>query len=167
MNFLLRLKHWQLFLLFALSVMLQTISHEIGFIFTFAILLGWTYSISIGINNLLPPNLKHKTGFFEFNIGYAFIYIGLSRYLLQQEALLEIIIPFHIYAYYAIFYSFFFAARQIRTFQNMRPTAFGECLSLIFLFWCSPIGLWFIQPQVNSIQEHCCPVNFQNKVRWL
>ncbi len=134
-------------------MMLNTVSHEIGFIIFLATLLGWFTSISLEINNQLPPNLKSRTKLLLIATGFTFIYSINAQYLFQQKDIMLYILPFHFFAMYGMFYSFFFAARQIKTYKLKRPVAYGECLSLIFAFWFFPIGLWFIQPTLNSIQD--------------
>jgi hypothetical protein len=50
-----------------------------------------------------------------------------------------------------MFYALWFTAKQFMSLQRQEALTFIDYSGPFFLLWFFPIGIWFIQPKVNSI----------------
>ncbi len=190
-------KHWQLFLLFfGLPLLFEivffstTLFTVIGnsenqeptaILYSFrlfpifmivylAVFLGWFWSISNGLQQIIPQNIKMNTKYLKFSIYYAFIYIVLiciflffqftkfisidntdEHFSSSFTIVFGLIVPFHLFAMFSIFYSLYFTAKTIKTVELQRDVRLSEFIGEFFLLWFYPIGIWFIQPRVNRL----------------
>ena len=55
------------------------------------------------------------------------------------------------YVFYAIVHFIMFPARVLRSIEQGKKAAIGECIGDFFLIVFLPIGIWFIQPRINQI----------------
>jgi hypothetical protein len=63
------------------------------------------------------------------------------------------IFPLHLTSMVGMFYGLWFTAKQFTTYQHGRDVSFLEYSGPFFLFWFSPIGVWFLQPKVNQLPD--------------
>lgn len=139
------------------------------------VLLGWFWSISIGLQSKLPKHLKMKTKAFKiFNL-YTGVYTGLlcsfliiapmSEWMMElfQENLkyFFLIIPLHLFAMFCIIYCMYFSGKTLKTVELQREAHRYEYYVEILLFWFSFIGVWIIQPRVNKLVNQELPENQQ------
>jgi hypothetical protein len=64
---------------------------------------------------------------------------------------LLIILPFHLFAMFCIFYVIWFIAKSIATIENNKVVGFDHYSGNFFLLWFYPIGIWFVHPKVRKI----------------
>ena len=50
-----------------------------------------------------------------------------------------------------LMYCFYFSAKMIKSCRLKREAQFSEYIGYFFLVWLFPIGVWFIQPQLNRL----------------
>lgn len=189
----LRAKHWQIFLAFfglpfimnivmtyqmamdfqngepanaiakAMSYTLPVIAISI---FT---LLGWIWSMAIGLQAKVPENIKMKVTKFKFFFFFPLVYISLFLIVFGLAmsnvfvggshnvhdswiiTMMLIILPIHIFSMFCMFYTIYFVSKTIRTIEMQMPARFSDFAGEFFLLWFFMIGVWIIQPRVNKI----------------
>lgn len=170
MNFFLKIPHWGLFLLIMGFVVL-------GFPFTiFGVFLGSTVFISLIylVFLLVPSTLyaswlfsagkllyhsgdKQETNFklFKFNfffglcymiLAYLFVYVFFDSELLSSV----IFLPIHLYALFCLFYEIYFVSRNLAIAER-KGSNLGDYVGYFFLVWLFPVGIWVIQPKINTL----------------
>lgn len=166
MNIFLNMKHWMLFLLIMVpAVAPNFISHlfhpkyvfATSFLIWIVVILGWLYSIAISANSRLPENLRRSTSVLNFVLPFAVVYC-----LYTSQSFLSLdsgprsseppvwLVPAHLFSMFGIFYTMWFAAKQLTTLLENREVKFTEFAGRFFLFWFFPLGVWFVQPEVNK-----------------
>lgn len=139
---------------------------------------GWVCSVGIGLQKHLPVGVTMKVGRFKLFLGIAISYLVLlscwigyifgymaDDIVQYQEGVSEIapdysflkwlgvIIPLHFFSMFAIFYSFYFNAKTLRSIELGREANSEEYLGHFFLFWFWFIGVWILQPTINKITD--------------
>jgi hypothetical protein len=185
MEFLLKLKHWQLFILtwgipILLNLMLVVDPTMIFQLFpvmmiTFMFgLFGWIYAIGTVLHQKLPGNVNlNLTSFKIFLlIPVAYILIIISVLIFGSEISLEadspwqtiswILIPVVLIVHFAsmvlIFLSLRFGAKVFRSVELGRLARFSDYGAEFFLIWFSPIGIWILQPRLNKLVDNVGPI---------
>lgn len=182
MKFLLKLKHWQLFIpaggLFILihisSIFISVFSaHDFLFsylayvfpplmILTIATLFAWIYGLvkefSAEIPSDINPSQKWFKILFTYSLSYMFILFILMGIMFSgkgfEEKYVFIILPFHFLAMFCNIYIFWFAGRTLKMAEVKRKVTFSEYAGEFFLMLFFYIGIWILQPRVNKmIQE--------------
>jgi hypothetical protein len=182
MKILLKIKHWQLFLiLFGLPFGFQIIfiSSMIGghsdFLFNYfiffpflmvlyiAIFFGWFWSIAVGLQYKVPADVKMKVGRFKiffftpliyilFIVGFMFIGFGTGHQ--PHPGIFALIVPLHLFSMFCMFHNLYFVSKTIKTIELQREVIFSDFAGEFFLIWFFPIGIWFIQPKLNKFAEN-------------
>jgi len=173
-SFFLRARHWQLFLLLAVIPMVAEMVAMIsmpmnagsskgpgGGDFVFASItmlymfcfLIWFWSLSSFLNSIVKPELKLKTKFLRFSLIYPAIYIPffLAIFFDLKPELFAIVLPLHFLAMFCIFYLLRFASKTLALAETGRPVSFYDYAGPFFLLWFYPVGVWIVQPRVNSL----------------
>ncbi|UOQ74516.1 hypothetical protein [Hymenobacter cellulosilyticus] len=175
MAFLLKLKHWQLFLLTWGLSLVANISSFVNFrlflsIFPLVMLLfvvgvlGWYWAIATTLFKLLPAGVKLNLRRFKVVLALPVVYIlfilgyfALS-FLMPDRlggalvlAIMWIIIPLHLLSMAGIFYGLRFAAKVLKSVELQREAHFGDYAAEFFLLWFSIIGVWIVQPRLNQL----------------
>lgn len=158
MNYLLKIKHWQLFAIMLLPTMFLnsfvtesvSICDLIGSIWLLAVYLLWLYSIGNIKYDEKGSSMLFK-GCFSYSIIYAvfilYTYnIGMSNFPYWH-------IPIHILALIASFYILYFATNVFVSHRKLNYDIGVDFLSTFILFWFFPIGLFFLQPKLNDIKK--------------
>lgn len=71
-----------------------------------------------------------------------------------QVAILGIFIfTLHFFSIFCILHTIFFAAKTIRSAELKRNARFSDFVGDFFLIWIFPVGIWFIQPRINTLIE--------------
>ena len=167
MKLYLQLKSWQLFIVFVTPMFLPIIfislnspPHTLlGITLLIAIvnLIGWLYSIGIVSNSRLPLTLKKNTMIYKICLLIPLVYIIFLAFFFPTiqdtgiqgyPAWLE---PFHLASMFGMFYGLYFTAKQFTALKNDCRVKFIDFSGTFFLFWFYPIGVWFIQPNVNEL----------------
>lgn len=179
----LSLKHWQLFLMFFLTMFLMQLamiptiifSKNFKFLFLFAgglagisflIFYGWFYFIIKGLNDKINnENLKIYKNYYLFFLFFPVIYIATTFTVLPQgftvstkestigASWLFFVLPAHFFSMFSIFYLMYKAAKTIKTVELQKRVTFGDFAGEFFLLWFSPIGIWILQPKINKFVE--------------
>ncbi len=178
MEFILRMKHWQLFIFLffiPLLVMIGTIWYGsatldlnnafllISFLivyFSFTVL-SWIKVVGINLNHKLPTHLINSTKRFKaaimFTLCYSFlvamsvvaaIYFG-KDYKPGTLAFIPFVIC-HIFSIVCSIYSLRFVAKTLNSLEHNRNSPFSEYWEDFLLIWIFPIGVWYIQPRINK-----------------
>lgn len=192
-------KHWHLFLLtFGIPIIFQFVmmgiifasfgsgnepdpSTMFSFIYVFPILmiifsgtlLGWFWSVAIGLQSKVPANVKMKVGMFKtfffipiaymlaFFVGITVLVNGLSSMTAAGEepspaimfGSMILLVPLHLFAMFCMFYCMYFVAKTFKTAELQREATFSDFLGEFFLVWFYPIGVWILQPKINKMVD--------------
>lgn len=162
MRFLLTAKHWQIFLLLIVVMILAEIKIEDypTLTMTFNItgtLIYFIWPLLVGheLQNYLPRKVELNYTFFMINgfliilgiVGAAII-TGGGAWHLEGLAALPVF-----YLLFAWFYVFSFPGRTMRSIENRREAGLSESIGDFFLTFFLPVGIWFLQPRINKIIE--------------
>ena len=160
MHFILKLKHWQVFLILSLASLTSNFEWVGNDFFnlainTFGVIIYflWYFAVGLELKEHLPPGIELGRTMFIIN---AFV-LPLSMLLL--------IVVFNgefssngffgfvwvIYLMYAIVQFIFFPARALKSVEQQAEMGFDQYFGyfLLMLFW--PVGIWWIQPKLNRI----------------
>jgi len=184
MKKLLQAKHWQLFMLtIGVPIILEIIlipfiiignNHmvilkimPIMFIFFVGGLFGWFWAIAIHLQEKLPDDLKLKVNRFKTFLLIPIIYFAIFFVFLDfimrgaiengtgpDPAVFALIIPFHLFAMFCIFYCLYFVSKIFKTVELQRKVTFSDFASEFFMIWFFPVGIWIIQPKINKMIEN-------------
>jgi hypothetical protein len=160
------MKHWQLFILLFLSVLFMTVA-SLFTIFYFA----WILAISIYITKKLPSSLKILSIILKsltaiailllvFKAAYVY-YLTLTfnansdtgndgMSLFNSLLSNEIIISFYILPVLYIVFSLAIA-KLFKSAETNSSATFSEYAGDFFMFLFSIIGLWILQPRINTL----------------
>jgi len=179
MNFLLRLKHWQLFLLLiGLPIIIRMITlirsedslssftnttflSLIPTIISMTVSIGWFYAMGTNLHKKLPGSVKMNLARFKiflfFLAVYAPIFIGfMINYTSANEKIVAfaVIVPFHLFSMFCISYCMYFNAKALKAIEMQRPVTFEDFAGDFFSFLFYPVGVWFIQPRINKLFDN-------------
>ena len=177
MRFLLRLKHWQLFLItwgIPIAINIYTFSKPELMVKLFPVMmivfiigiLGWIWAISTQLHKKLPMevnlNIKGFKIIFSVPIFYMLaltLWLGYQFYFRFPEgssnvgSIIGIIAFFHFVSMICILLGLRFAAQTMRSVELGRLAKFSDYAIEFFLIWFSPIGFWILQPRLNKLTE--------------
>jgi len=176
MNFFLKLKHWQVFLLLTglywiyaivvatiflllqnpiveiIDIVVTLLLRTLSVVFYF----GWFYALGVNLNEELPDTVemslkKFKWSLFLFPIVCMVfpIVVALFGNMRAMDNPVFYWIVFSI-LFFSIFYSYF-NAKSLKAVELQRPVVFKDYIGMFFLFLFYPIGIWVIQPRINKI----------------
>jgi hypothetical protein len=181
MNFFLRLKHWQLFLLLiGVPLVLQIIFVSVVvasndpfaammffpviMIIVLCTFFGWLYSVGAAMHKKIPFSMRPNLGRFKLFMLVPTVYISCICVFLAFIAratptlsgpgagiMVLIILPLHLFSMFCIFYCLYFAAKTLKMAELQRPLSFGDFAGEFFLMWFFPIGIWILQPRINYL----------------
>jgi len=158
--FLLKAKHWQIFILLItgiticnLKIATDPVLTLILSIFGLVIYFIWLMAIGNKLHEYLPKKVKLNYDLYLINsfvliLGYAVIMIitdGKGATFTGLAALPTF------YIFYAFLNFLAFPAKLINSIEIGKPAKFGEYVGDFFLIVFLPIGIWFLQPRVNKI----------------
>jgi hypothetical protein len=192
----LRAKHWQLFFLCFVTIvvayigffwaLLESLSEQtsfgrwdiqwaFGFFFSaialvIMIILGWLWSIAVGLHHLLPSGMNLSLKRFKLVFCFpVFHFLGSALLLFHSMSMLNynespeasetitMVLLFigmfisNIVAIAALWYCHYFVAKTIKSIQLKKEAVFSDYAGEFFLLLFYPVALWVIQPQVNRI----------------
>ncbi|MFK7970544.1 MAG: hypothetical protein AB8F95_09260 [Bacteroidia bacterium] len=145
------------------------------------VFLGWLWSIGKGLQDKIPEEFRLDTKWFQIAIIYSVAYyivfafamswfmdevlsqvsfptspqspFGPSGLLPSGNPAMMLIVPFHFLAIGCMFYSMFFAGKTLKTAELKRKVDLSDFVLEFMLFWFYPVGVWFIQPKVNTLAK--------------
>jgi hypothetical protein len=180
MNYFLRVKHWQLFLLLmGLPIIVQSIgavsiftTKDPGMILTtfpiimvlfIGIFLGWFYALGTSLHKKLPDTMKMSLSKFKLFLFIPMAYmLGLCIWIASlfvntpengnhTAGIILLIIPLHLFSMFCLFYCIYFIAKSLKAVELQKPVSFNDYAGEFFLIWFFPIGIWIIQPRINTL----------------
>ena len=166
MNFFLKVKHWQLFILMAIvPLIIVIVFNPFTFIvrLTYGIIgvgtfFGWLYSLGISLNRKLPEGLGIRTVYFKISF-FLLVFFFVGSIMIQvlydrpQHEDIFIMLPIVIFLQGCVFYMFYFIAKSLKTVELQRDTRYSDYADDFFRLWFYPIGIWNIQPRINELFE--------------
>ncbi len=116
----------------------------------------WIYSISIGLHEILPSNLrlkvkKFKTIFTTTLTLFILISIVMSLSIPSINDYSELFILLIFIIMLGLLYSIYFTAKTFKTCELQRNVGFSDFAGEFFLIWFFPVGIFIIQPKVNML----------------
>jgi len=158
-NWLLKMKHWQVFLLFALLYVASKspFSNQLtnGSLFLVALVgyVGWYAVLGNTLYNYLPRGTTYNLVWFLINAFLLIVSFGAVLILfdgnLQIDGLAAIL---GFYIFFAIGHLFWLPAAALVASETKKKPEFSQYAGtmLQLIFW--PVGIWFIQPRLNRLQ---------------
>ena len=127
-------------------------------------LFGWFYSVAVGLQKMVPLDIKMRVTLFKifFFIPLAYITLiivwlfvsingaGTARF---DPGIWVAIVPLHLFSTFCMFYNLYFVAKTLKTVELQRQVTFGDFVLEFFLAWFFPIGVWILQPRINKLIE--------------
>ena len=129
-------------------------------VFWMLILIGWLYSVGSAANAKLPGSLKKGTTLYMSGFAVAILYSTLLAVFFfpsvgiapNQPAEPPVwLVPLHLLSMLGMFYGLWFTAKQFSALQKNEDVKFIDYSGPFFLFWFSPVGVWFLQPRINDL----------------
>lgn len=162
MSFILRLKHWQVFLTLVAGLfignttieenqMLTTILSVAGMMIYFL----WMLFVGHGLYQLLPDKIELNYNLFMIN-SFVWLTAYTTVMVMSDGAGMKFTglaaLP-GFYLFYAFLHFLMFPARVLNSLEKQRKATVGECIADFFLIVFLPIGIWFLQPRINKVVE--------------
>lgn len=172
-------KHWQIFMVtFGLPFLIQIVLIPMTImgndpmimmkIFPIIMILfiggffGWFWSISIGLQQVIPEEYRLNVGKFKIFLlipaVYMILFLGFFTTSFNSggpnPGIFAIIVPFHLFSMFCIFYCLYFVAKTFKTAELQRKVTFSDFAGEFFMIWFFPIGIWIIQPKINKMIEN-------------
>ena len=182
MKLLLKLKHWQLFLiLMVIPILFQIgmfaavfISNDplmmfrlfpIVMILFMGIFFGWFYALGTHLHKKLPETVHMNLRLFKILLFIPVAYMSLFMVFMinmfsgiigggePNIAIFILIFPLHLFSMFCIFYCLYFNAKSLKSVELQKPVTFNDFAGEFFLIWFFPVGIWFLQPRINKLFE--------------
>ena len=132
------------------------------------LLFGWFWSIAIGLQPKVPKSIVMKTKKFKIFFFIPVLYITFLMLFMANmftgfdpmnsepsgflfPGVIAIILPLHLLSMFSIFYCIYFCAKTLKTILLEREVSFGEFAGEFFMLWFWPIGIWILQPKINTM----------------
>ena len=159
MNKLINMKHWLLLVSMLIPAIvinamdLTGLWGYFGTIWCYSVYSFWLFSIG---TKVYKANSNSPFTIFLFKT--AFVYpliclIFLVSYKQFSESFPIWLIPFIIVLIFFEFYLIFFVSKNFFNFEKKHGIESGNVFSIFCAFWFFPIGIFFIQPRVNKIEN--------------
>ena len=177
-RFLLRAKHWQVFLIFALLWLAAVVAMivpmlrspqealdnllpffaamELGAIF-FAL---WLWSVGAFLNAPTGLSFRAKTTLFRALVLvvpiylpiFGFFFRGMSGVDVRLALIsLAVIIPLHFLVMFCQIYSCYFVSKGLASAEHGRPALLSDYIGYFVCLWFFPVGIWIVQPRINRL----------------
>jgi hypothetical protein len=174
LNFFLKAKHWQIFLLlFAVPTIAEIVASGYipttirsrkdlgygGLLYLSLVLLdtlclfAWLWAMGSFLNSLQNSAHRLNQGFFLVALVYPCIYMPVfCWFFLDSEAIpAQVVIPLHFFAVFCFFYVFYFVAKSLVAVNKRKEVFIGDYAKSWILLCVFPIGVWSIQPRINQL----------------
>lgn len=168
----LKLKSWQLFLLFLgiaglahllLNPLLPEENRHFLLLSPFEIallllLLSWFWILGIWLNRLVLEELRSGTIIFTLSIilSIAIVICLQTLFILQPASsslldLIPLIAPLYFLFIFCMLYNLYFIAKNLVLAEKNATVKPEEYIVPFLALWFFPIGLWLLQPRVNAL----------------
>jgi|SRR5690606_10071098 hypothetical protein len=174
MRFLLRAKHWQLFLLtwgvpiainlFAYSPEMWVKMFPLMMIVFIIGIFGWIWAIATELHKMLPDTVKLNVRGFKTIFSVPIVYtVALTGWMIYRfyfrfhDAntslgwIIGVAAFLHLASMICILVGLRFAAQTLRSVELGRLARFSDYAVEFFLIWFSPVGFWILQPRINRL----------------
>ena len=163
MEFILKLKHWQiiLFILFAgiVANFELTFNGEPQYYHNIiGIILYSLYPFSVGyfLPSYLPRRIELNYNLFLIN-GFLWITIYVITTIISEGKGWSVsgfaAIPF-LYLFYAVLHFYAFPVKTLNSIEKGKEVPVGSYVKDFFLLLFLPIGIWFLQPRINAVVKN-------------
>jgi hypothetical protein len=177
MRFLLKLKHWQLFVLtwgIPVIINIYTFSKPALMVKLFPVMMlvfiigifGWIWAISTQLHKKLPMEVNMNIKGFKIIFSVPIVYtLALTLWMAYHfyfkfpegssnvGSIIGIVAFVHFVSMVCILLGLRFAAQTLRSVELGRLAKFSDYAIEFFLIWFSPIGFWILQPRLNKLIE--------------
>lgn len=147
-----RLPNWMIIVSIFLPLVLGQYNFFLGLFLGLFVGL-WYFSIAYELNIKTPTDVNLSINWFIFISVYAYAYSIFAHFFFGtgkiETNMFLFVFPFHIFAMYCIFYSFFFIAKCLVSIEDGKSPKFDRLIGSIFMLWFFPIGIWFILPRIK------------------
>jgi hypothetical protein len=160
MNFILQLKHWQVFLILLVASFTSNFTwvdedkfnlviNSIGGIIYFL----WYFIVGLELTERLPPRVELSKTIFIINafvllVSFAVINVVYNGFFTSNGLLGSIWV---LYLMYAIIQFLFYPSKALKSVEQGTEATLGEYIKYFFLILFWPFGIWWIQPKLNNI----------------
>lgn len=162
MALILKLKHWQIFLILLAGIVLQSFTIEgnknVTMILNISgtiIWLLWPLMVGNELYRLLPKKVEMNYTLFIINIVLVLTLYTIVMIISDGKGMtftgIEVLPA--LYILFAIINSFAFPARALNSIEKNKKASTGEYLGDLFLVALLPLGVWFLQPRINKVAE--------------
>lgn len=135
------------------------------------ILWGWLWSIGVGLQSIIPEEHRMNIKRFKFLLivpcAYLLFSLGMANVYNYSASPLEIkfftvLLLLHLFSIFCTFYSFYFVAKALKTAELQRKVTWGDTLGAFILLSMYPLGIWRIQPKINTLMAESIPQTSKN-----
>lgn len=162
MSIILHLKHWQVFLLLFLFMIVGNfevedwpVTNQILGTTGFLLYLGTLITYGHYLYDLLPKNVELNYNLFIVNCFILIATVFVLTFLLEKTEISAsglYALPIF-YLFYALWHAVAFPAKALRSIELKREAKLEEYIGMFIMVILWPICIWFIQPRVNRIAE--------------
>lgn len=160
MNAILKLKHWQVFLILLFASITSNFTWQDHDEFNLLINLtgsiayfAWYLILGLELTEFSPPRVELPRTMFIINsfflIFSVIVLIAAFDGSYSGNGLFGFI--WVVYMFYALFQFIFYPSRAFRTAELKKEVSFGQYFGSFLLIFFWPIGIWWIQPRINRI----------------
>ncbi|TWJ01713.1 hypothetical protein JN11_01867 [Mucilaginibacter frigoritolerans] len=163
-NILVRVKDYQLFLIFLVSALLASgsvLGRIVGCL-SFCVYIVWIYSIGSLMRELIPNKLRPKITYFRMSclvliVGTIVILMIFGGYSINQDnyknygKLFWVFLFIQLFLMWSLIYIVYFAAKMLMSIVEGEIVDFNKSYKFFFAIWIYPVGLWIVQPAVQRI----------------
>jgi hypothetical protein len=163
MNWILKAKHWQIFLLLFLFEIMASIDFQGDLrnlywinLIGISVFLIWLFFLTNELIKIVPKayglniNLYYVNAILFFAVYFSAMYLNNGN----DVSFNGIYALIGFYIFYAFLQSFGFAGRIIKSMELHRKSKKRESIGYFFLFIFLPIGIWFMQPKINKLNKN-------------
>jgi len=163
MDFLLKMKHWQAFVIVLTGSfignftvvdypVLTTSLRVVGVVIFFA----WGLRVAHLLYQLLPEKIDLNYNMFLINS-----FLWFASYVVVIVLSDGAGMTFHglaalpgFYVFFAFLHFLIFPVRVLKSIEKNHKASISECIGDFFLVVFLPIGIWFLQPRINRATEN-------------
>lgn len=129
----------------------------------------WTFSIGRMLYRLKPPEVRINYVLFATFLILPVVlmlvlFTGMSIFIEKLMAgidftpalsmlVIGIMVPLNFFLVFSAFYTYYFNARLLKSIDLERNAEFSDYINEFVLFWFWPVGVWFLQPRINKLNQ--------------
>ncbi|MBS2101223.1 hypothetical protein [Carboxylicivirga linearis] len=160
MQILLKAKHYQVFIILIIGLIINKITIEGDQIYSallsvigFWIYFSYPFIIGVSLHGFIAPNIKLNNTLYQINFLIFMATMSIVSILSDGQGMTFkglAAIPV-LYFFYAFLHYISFTAKIIKTIELGRVAKLNDYIGEFFLLVFLPIGIWFLQPRINRI----------------